>query len=68
MPTAAQPLAARLAALRQRRGLTQRQLAARLDCSHVQVARWETGKHEPTVATLRRLAEALEIKLEQLLT
>ncbi len=44
---------------RERRGLTQQQLARRLGRTQSMVARWESGEHEFTLGTLARLAEAL---------
>ena len=45
---------------RERQGLTQQELARRLGRPQSMVARWESGEHEFTLATLARLAEALE--------
>jgi transcriptional regulator with XRE-family HTH domain len=50
-----------LRAVRQRRGLTQRQLAARMGVDHAQIARMESGKAQPNVRHLERLAIALQI-------
>ena len=44
-------------------GLTQTALARKLGVSQPAVARLETGEHEPTVATLARLAHKLRISL-----
>lgn len=48
---------------RQRAGLTQRQLADRSGIPRETIARWETGVHEPTLSSLRKLAEASELDL-----
>lgn len=48
---------------RERQGLTQQELARRLGRPQSMVARWESGEHEFTLATLARLAEALECSL-----
>jgi ribosome-binding protein aMBF1 (putative translation factor) len=41
-------------------GLTQKQLAERMGTSHSAISRIEGGQHQTSVATLQRLAEALE--------
>ena len=43
-------------------GLTQEQLAARMGTSHSAVSRIESGRHSASVATLKRLAEALDLR------
>jgi len=53
-------VAVMLREVRERRGLTQQQLARRLGRTQSMVARWESGEHEFTLGTLARLAEALE--------
>jgi ribosome-binding protein aMBF1 (putative translation factor) len=40
-------------------GLTQQQLAVRMETSHSAVSRIEAGQHRTSVATLERLAQAL---------
>jgi ribosome-binding protein aMBF1 (putative translation factor) len=44
-------------------GLTQQQLAQRMETSHSAVSRIEAGRHRASVATLERLALALETRL-----
>jgi ribosome-binding protein aMBF1 (putative translation factor) len=43
-------------------GLTQEQLAARMGTSHSAISRIESGQHRTSVATLERLAQALEVR------
>lgn len=43
-------------------GLTQEQLAERMGTSHSAVSRIESGQHRTSVATLERLAHALEVR------
>jgi ribosome-binding protein aMBF1 (putative translation factor) len=43
-------------------GLTQEQLAERMGTSHSAISRVESGQHRASVATLERLAEALEVR------
>ncbi len=44
-------------------GLTQRELAVRMGSTQSTVARWETGEHQFTLATLDRIATALGVEL-----
>jgi ribosome-binding protein aMBF1 (putative translation factor) len=43
-------------------GLTQAKLAARMGTSHSAISRIESGQHRTSVATLRRLAKALDLR------
>ena len=43
-------------------GLTQEQLALRMGTSHSAISRIESGQHRTSVATLERLAQALEVR------
>jgi ribosome-binding protein aMBF1 (putative translation factor) len=43
--------------------LTQEQLAERMATSHSAISRIESGQHRSSVATLERLADALEARL-----
>jgi DNA-binding XRE family transcriptional regulator len=54
--------------LRQMRGWTQEQLAEALDTKQSAVARLESGSHRPSLATLHRICEVLEARLEVRLT
>jgi ribosome-binding protein aMBF1 (putative translation factor) len=49
--------------LRQRRGLTQQELARRAGTSHSAISRIESGQHKTSVETLRRIAKALDARL-----
>jgi predicted transcriptional regulator len=42
-------------------GLTQLDLAVRLESTQSTVARWEAGEHEMTLSTLNRISDALGI-------
>ena len=53
--------------LRKEKGLTQRDLADRLNVSDKAVSRWETGKNYPDIETLQRLAAVLEVQVDDLL-
>jgi len=54
--------------LRKERGLTQSQLAVKLDINQSLVAKWESGKVQPRSATLERLALVLGVEAEELLS
>jgi transcriptional regulator with XRE-family HTH domain len=56
-----------LRAARERLGLTQEQVAERSGVQAGEVSRIETGKRDPKVSTLERLAKAVELKPGQLL-
>jgi len=43
-------------------GLTQAQLAERMRTSHSAISRIESGQHRTSVATLERLARALDVR------
>jgi transcriptional regulator with XRE-family HTH domain len=47
---------------RLRLGLSQEELAERMGTSHSAISRIESGQHKTSVETLRRLAEALEMR------
>jgi transcriptional regulator with XRE-family HTH domain len=52
---------------RQGRKLTQESLAARAGISRTYLARLESGKHDPTVRVLEKLAKALGVKVGRFL-
>ena len=56
-----------LKAIRLKRGLSLRQLARLSGISWMTIWRIEQGKTEPTVATLRKLAQALNVAIVDLL-
>lgn len=58
---------ARIAELRKERGLTQVQLAERLDVAQQQLASYETGRRRVPVSLLAVLADALSVSVEELL-
>ena len=55
-------------ALRERKGLTQEELARRIFVSGKAVSKWETGKGYPDVSLLESLAAALGISVIELLS
>lgn len=50
--------------LREQRGLSQRQLGERMGVAQSVIARLEAGGVEPTLATLDRVAAALDVALD----
>jgi transcriptional regulator with XRE-family HTH domain len=59
-----QRLARQLATMRKLRGLTQEQLAAEAGLDRVAIANIETGRRNPTVMTLFKLADALGVEVK----
>ncbi len=57
-----------LRAWRMRRFLTQKQLAENVGVPYQTVQRWETGQSRPRPASLKRLCEALDASVDELLT
>lgn len=64
----AEHLAANLRFVRQRRGLTQGQLARLCGVPRSTIANLETGASNPTLSVLARLGRALQLSLEELLS
>ncbi len=53
--------------LRRRAGMTQKELAQRLNVTDKAVSKWENGRAKPTTDTLRKLAALLDVSPEKLL-
>jgi transcriptional regulator with XRE-family HTH domain len=60
-------IAQSIRALRQRAGLSQRQLAMRMQVPRTYVSKIENEKATPTLSSMERLAKALEVTLPDLL-
>jgi transcriptional regulator with XRE-family HTH domain len=60
-------LAMKLKELRRQRGWTQPVLAKRAGLSSGYIARVETGRHDPKLSTLVKLAKALGVPVTELL-
>ena len=56
----------KLKALRKKKGLTQRELAADLGVALSTIAMWETANREPDLATIKRIADYFKISIEEL--
>ena len=59
--------AAAIRTLREEQGLTQRELAERLDISDKTVSKWETAKGLPDITLMEPLARALNVSLAELM-
>ena len=59
-------MGARLRTARRSAGLTQKQLAERLDVESITVSRWERGVTTPSLPRLRRIAEITETTVSDL--
>lgn len=57
----------RIKTARQARGLTQKELAKLCYSSQPAVAEWEAGRRIPKTDTLQRIADALRVKVSELL-
>lgn len=56
----------RIKAARKRAGMTQQDLADRLQISYVGVSQWESGRRNPQKGTLERIAAVLDVPLSSL--
>lgn len=52
--------------LRESRGLSPVQLAAKLDVSLATIYNWETGKYEPRASQLRRVAKEFGVSMDDI--
>ena len=59
-------LSKRIRAAREKRGLSQQQLADKAGISRGYLARLETARQDPTVGTVEKIARALRIKMAHL--
>lgn len=57
----------RIRALREKKGITQRELADLLGVTDAAVSKWEHGKNYPDITLLERLSEVLGCKVSELL-
>jgi transcriptional regulator with XRE-family HTH domain len=57
----------KLRALRERRGLTVRQLAAMLGITHSHIVGIERGKHKPSVEMVIKVADVFDVSIDRLL-
>ncbi len=59
-------LGKRIAEIRKAKGVTQQQLAERINTSVVTIAYIETGKRSPRVWTLSKIADSLKVSISDL--
>ncbi|MGE4320989.1 MAG: helix-turn-helix transcriptional regulator [Acholeplasmataceae bacterium] len=52
--------------LRTKKGISQVELAKRINVHRVQVSRWENGTYSPSIEKLCEIANALKITLDEL--
>lgn len=57
----------KLLSMRERRGMTQRQVASYVGVTDKAVSKWETGASKPTTNALRKLAELYGISIDDML-
>ena len=57
-------IASQIILYRTRHRLTQEELARRVGTSHSAISRIESGQHKTSVETLRRIADALHLRLK----
>lgn len=55
-----------IAELREKRGWVQKELAPRLEISRSRLSKWESGDHMPSLEALVKMAEVLEVSLDEL--
>jgi len=60
-------LSDRLRIIREKKGLTQRDLSRMCNLGINQISRYETGTSDPTIHTLRAIADQLEVSTDYLL-
>lgn len=56
-----------ICSLRKEKGLTQKQLAEKLNVTDKAVSKWETGRSAPDIALLEKISEALEVSVVEIL-
>ncbi|MDE6655609.1 MAG: helix-turn-helix domain-containing protein [Anaeroplasmataceae bacterium] len=59
-------IAQKLIELRQKKKMTQKELAERLNVSDKVISRWETGKSLPDILMMKKLSEVLEVSISEL--
>ncbi|MGG4288314.1 helix-turn-helix transcriptional regulator [Priestia megaterium] len=53
-------------AIRERKGITQKELAQRIGISHWWINHVENGKKKPSIRTVAKIAQALDVSIEDL--
>lgn len=60
-------LSSNLRFLRKQRGITQNELADQLDVQRTMISAYEDGRSEPKLSTLQKIAELLDVGMEELI-
>lgn len=66
MKTASDNVGTTIAMLRKNKGLTQAELAEKLDVTQSVVARWEKNQVQPRVKAMEKIASTLEVSMDTL--
>lgn len=53
--------------IREKKGISQAQLAAMLGVTQGAVSAWETGRWEPSIDALKKIAQILEVTVDELI-
>jgi transcriptional regulator with XRE-family HTH domain len=61
-----QRFAVKLRRIRERKGLTQEELAKKAGVSRAYLSRLEMGRHDPPLSRLRKIAKVLRVKVSAL--
>lgn len=56
----------KLKSLRREKNISQKILAAKLDFSYTTISNYENGRNEPSISTLIRIADILDVSLDEL--
>lgn len=56
-----------LAKLRKKMGMTQKEVAERLDCSQVSIGKYERGEREPSIDMLKKMAKLFDVNVDYLI-
>jgi DNA-binding XRE family transcriptional regulator len=57
----------KIVVMRRKAGMPQWLLAELIDCDQKDISRWENGHHKPTIDNYKKLANALNCKIEDLI-
>lgn len=60
-------LGEKIARLRRKNGWSQEELADKMEVSRQAVSKWESGKTQPDLETLQKIAQVLEVSVEELI-
>lgn len=63
MTTIAQQAGNLIREARKQKGLTQKELGDKLGIGESRVSKYESGKHNPTLATLQKIADILSVEI-----